>query len=336
MKQVHPTLFMNNYDIQEVHCHKHLGIYFYKDGMWYDHINYIVKKAYTRINILRKFRLCLDRHVLEKIYLSFIRPLLEYGDVIWDNTNKSLVNKIENVQIEAMRIVTGGTKLTSIEKLYKETGWESLSDRRETHKLILFYKMINFETPDYLRELVPSSIGNTHTHYTRQSQNIIEVGTRTNFYSEYFLPSTIKLWNRLPLYTRNSTSLNIFKQRISKRVIKPPDYYYLGTRLGQVLHTRLRLGSSSLNEHLYVRNLVDSPNCTCGQVETSSHFLLNCTKYDTIREELILSIPFSIPIDSHLLLFGSNLLNTIQNKEIFLKVQKFILKRKRFVTSLEK
>jgi hypothetical protein len=45
-----------------------------------------------------------------------------------------------------------------------------------------------------------------------------------------------------------------------------------GTRLGQIVYTRLRMNSSSLNEHLFIRNLVDSPNCACGQVESTSHF----------------------------------------------------------------
>ena len=50
----------------------------------------------------------------------------------------SLNKIIENVQLEASRIVTGGTRLVS---LNKETGWEKLKDRREKHKLVQFYKM---------------------------------------------------------------------------------------------------------------------------------------------------------------------------------------------------
>jgi len=37
-----------------------------------------------------KFRL--DRLSLEKLFLSFIRPLLEYGDVVWDPHNVNLIN----------------------------------------------------------------------------------------------------------------------------------------------------------------------------------------------------------------------------------------------------
>ena len=34
---------------------------------------------------MRQFRFDLNRKSLETIYISFIRPLLEYADVIWDN-----------------------------------------------------------------------------------------------------------------------------------------------------------------------------------------------------------------------------------------------------------
>jgi hypothetical protein len=56
---------------------------------------------------------------------------------------------------KAARIVTGGTKLTSIQKLYEETGWEKLLERREEHKLILPYKIVNNQAPGYLKNVLP-------------------------------------------------------------------------------------------------------------------------------------------------------------------------------------
>ena len=148
VKPLHPPLKMNNHDIQEVSSHKHLGIYFSDNGSWHEHMGYIVKKSFVRLNILRRFRLVLDRFTLEKMYFSFIRPILEYGDVIWDSNIQYLADKIEHVQIESMRIVTGGTKLTSINKLYDETSWEKLTDQRRNHKLVLFHKMVNREVSE--------------------------------------------------------------------------------------------------------------------------------------------------------------------------------------------
>lgn len=57
----------------------------------------------------------------------------------------------------------------------KESGWESLRDRRKNHKLIMFHQMVNKNTPDYLTNLVPSTFGQTHSYGTRNSHNLPSV-----------------------------------------------------------------------------------------------------------------------------------------------------------------
>ena len=46
----------------------------------------------------------LDRKALETIFITFIRPLLEYGDIVWDNCTQYEKQELEKVQIEAVRI----------------------------------------------------------------------------------------------------------------------------------------------------------------------------------------------------------------------------------------
>ena len=50
---------------------------------------------------MRKLKFKLDRKSLETIYLTFIRPLLEYGDVIWDNCTQYEKNELDKIQNEA-------------------------------------------------------------------------------------------------------------------------------------------------------------------------------------------------------------------------------------------
>ena len=78
------------------------------------------------------------------------------------------------------RIVTGATKLVSLEVLYNETGWESLETRRSKHKMCsVFYKMNNNISPNYLSSLVPQSVETT-THYSlRDATNKRQPLTRT-------------------------------------------------------------------------------------------------------------------------------------------------------------
>ena len=126
---------MQNVQIQEVSSHKHLGLYFSNDCSWHQHIDYIKQKAWFRIHIMRKLKFKLDHKSLETIYLTFTRPLLEYGDVIWDNCTQYEKNELDKIQNEAARITTGTTKLVSLDNLYKEVGWQTLHRRRHDHKI---------------------------------------------------------------------------------------------------------------------------------------------------------------------------------------------------------
>ena len=144
---------------------------------------------------------------------------------------------------------------------------------------------------------------------------MLEINTRTNQYADYFLPSTIKLWNNLPLTLRKTECLSIFKKKLKNQNAKVPTYYYIGSRIGQILHARHRMNSSSLNEHLFLRNLVDSPNFLCaGGGGTTCHYILHCSRFADIRQELVLSIS-NIPVNItiNLLLFGTNELTDEQN-----------------------
>ena len=130
-RNLHSPIFMQNVQITKVDSHKHLGIVFSQDCSWHKHINYISEKAWTRINIMRKLKFQLDRKSLETIYIVFIRPLLEYGDVIWDNCTQYEKRELDKIQNEAARIVTGATKLVSLDTLYSEIRWETLEQRRK-------------------------------------------------------------------------------------------------------------------------------------------------------------------------------------------------------------
>ena len=52
-------------------------------------------KAWKRIGIMRRLKLRLDRTSLQTIYFSFIRPILEYADVIWMNLSQYQKDQIE-------------------------------------------------------------------------------------------------------------------------------------------------------------------------------------------------------------------------------------------------
>jgi hypothetical protein len=82
--------------------------------------------------------------------------------------------------------MTGATKLTSIRIFLQECGWETLEERKNKHKILLFHKMVNKTVPKYLSNLVPSSFGQTHQYSTRNNYNLVHVHSRTAYCNNSF------------------------------------------------------------------------------------------------------------------------------------------------------
>ena len=329
-RPVHPPLFMQNIQIEEVECHKHLGVFLSNDCSWHKHITYIKEKAWCRINVMRKLKFKLDRKSLETIFIAFIRPLLEYADVIWDNCTQYEKDELEKIQVEAARIATGTTKLISLTNLYKEICWEKLQKRRDDHKLTLFYKMHNNLTPNYLSSLIPQQVEVTSRYNLRNAQDIRNIRYRTSLYYNSFLPSTLRQWNDLSSETRQSTSLNSFKRLLKMDKISVPQYYYYGNRKAQMLHTRLRTGCSALNFDLFIKNISDSPMCVCGSIENVQHFFFHCNLFHMQRVLLLNAVSNLCTPTVNVLLQGDQSLTNETNANIFQHVHDFIISSKRF------
>ena len=83
---------------------------------------------------------------LVTIYKTFVKPHLNYGDVLYDQAfSNSLHAKMESIQYNACLAVTGTMRGKSREKIYQELGLESLHLRRWYRKLCLFYKVFKIE-----------------------------------------------------------------------------------------------------------------------------------------------------------------------------------------------
>ena len=68
-------------------CQKHLGLYLDERLNFSHHIKEKISKACKGISVIRKLHSILPRHSLLTIYKSFIRPHLDYGDIIYDQPN---------------------------------------------------------------------------------------------------------------------------------------------------------------------------------------------------------------------------------------------------------
>ena len=108
-----------------------------------EHFENMPNKVNKTIGLLRKLQNTLPRPSLLTIHKSFIRPNLDYSDVIYDQAyNVSFQKGIESIQYNAAVCNTGAIRETSKEKLFEELGLESLQHRPWYRKLCCFYKIL--------------------------------------------------------------------------------------------------------------------------------------------------------------------------------------------------
>ena len=170
----------NNDNVFQVNSQIHLGVILDVKLTFEEHLENVFNKTNKTIGLLRKLSNLLPRQALIIIYKAFVRPHLDYGDVLYDQTfNNSFHAKMESIQYNVCLAIRD----TSREKIYQELDLDSLQVCRWYRKLCLFYKFFKIEHPKYLFHLIPVR---STLYATRTVGNIPLIKTKHNFFKNYF------------------------------------------------------------------------------------------------------------------------------------------------------
>ena len=101
------------------HHPKRLGLMLDNRLTFDEHLTNVSNKTSKTITLLQKLQGILPRPALLTIYKCFMRPRLDYGDIIFDQAyNLSFTQKSESIQYNAALALTGAIRGSSREKLY--------------------------------------------------------------------------------------------------------------------------------------------------------------------------------------------------------------------------
>ena len=349
----HPPIFFNGVPVMRVQEQKHLGVILDSKLSFASHIQSVISKCRQGIGMLRFLSKYLPRHTLNELYKLYVRPHLDYGDIIYHipqnncefSQTVTLTNsmeKLESVQYSAALAVTGAWKGTSRQQIYDELGWESLNLRRWSRRLVLFYKIINNLTPDYTRDPLPPRQESDYS--LRRRAAIGQIRARTERFKSSFYPNCLSEWEKLDPEIQQSCSVNVFKKKLLALIRPPPKLVYnIHDPKGLSILTQLRVGLSKLNFHKFKHNFNDTLNPLCpinDGIEDTEHFLLLCHAYDTDRRDLLSSVnailrPHGLVNLSNenllqIILYGHEKLPSDSNTKIIEATLKYIQASERF------
>ena len=135
---------------------KHLGMLLDSCLDFNEHVQSKMNKCYKIIGSIKKLSLHLPREAILRFCKSVFRTDLDYGNKIFHKPNNdSFKSRIESIQYKACIAITGAIQGTFRERLYRELGLESLSDKDCWFwKLKIFYKVDKGLSPRHLTKYI--------------------------------------------------------------------------------------------------------------------------------------------------------------------------------------
>ena len=99
---------LNDSPVELCESQKHLGVILNKHLNFHELIERKIKICNKLMGTIKHLFVYLPGKSLLTIHKSFVRPCLDYGDIIYDNSvYESLINKLEKVQHQAFLAITG-------------------------------------------------------------------------------------------------------------------------------------------------------------------------------------------------------------------------------------
>ena len=147
-KSIFPPLNFNGIPVKQVDETQHLGMILDSNLSFNNHLENKIAKANQGLGVMIQLKKWLSFRVLETIYKLYVRPHLDYGDVLYHTANPNKnetfelspqaasLRKVEEVQYKAAKIITGAWQGTSMEKTLQNS-WlgilEQTQNYEETH-----------------------------------------------------------------------------------------------------------------------------------------------------------------------------------------------------------
>ena len=196
LEETEPRVEMKDTPVPITKSHRHLGLVINRQLSWKDHINTIYTSCAPKVGMLNRLGHYLKRDTLSLIYRGYIRPRLEYACAIWSGDNTVKLQKLQERFCRRHQV-----------------HMSPLDTRFKYHTLVLFFKIKAKMSPSYLSSSLPKSINQSTTYNLRKTIYPVPLVNRKSSLTSFY-PRALILWNSLPVFVQEATSLNSFKSRL--------------------------------------------------------------------------------------------------------------------------
>ena len=204
----HHVYTMGGTAIASVDQYTDLGVVRLCDFKYASHISTTIGKASCKCGMIRRVFSTRNHTFLKKLYLAYVRLILDYASVIWNPSAVGLEDDIERIQRRFSKSINLLNSVSYDERL-NFSGMETLKARRRhadlrfTYKVL--YKIIDIvpESVDLVRSQAP-----TRSHRT----GLVVHLARSNTTGSSYKFRISKVWNDMPAAAKSAGSLVVFNR----------------------------------------------------------------------------------------------------------------------------
>ena len=204
--------YLDNCRLQQLREMKDLGITIDSQLKFNLHIDKIVGKAQSRASLIHRCFKTGSADILFRAFVVYVRPLLEYGSVVWSPHYKYAIEKVESVQRRFTKRLPGMSNIEYKQRLAL-LNVTSLEHRRLIAEQVTLYKIL-FDLYDC--NLKNELVLKTNVIATRGNPFKLETSVSRSDVDKYrFINRTVNIWNTLPPRIVQFTSLAAFRRTIT-------------------------------------------------------------------------------------------------------------------------
>jgi hypothetical protein len=246
-----------------------------------------------------------------RVWKALVRPLLEYGAVIWGDVKW---REAEQVQREMGKMILRCSSKMANEVVQGELGWWSLKGRRDMLRLKYWGKVVGMGDNRLVRQIYNDSrdryeAGKSSKWCKYTHELMRQVGMEEKWKAGQLSQEEGKKWHftvKEKIFTNEQTEwkhtittkpkLRTYQQLKTKLTFE--DYLASGDRKAREVMTRLRGGTNELRIETGRYPITTRDRaleveerrcliCMSGAVEDEGHFMLDCNLYSDLRSNMI-------------------------------------------------
>jgi hypothetical protein len=199
-------------NLDRSNCEKHLGVHIDSNLSFDYQISCVIDKANAMLGMIRRTYSHLGAQDFKMIYTALVRPILEYGAVVWNPVLRKHIDSLERVQRRFTRFLPGLRSL-SYEQRLQSLNLPTLAYRRYRGDMIDTWKLTHGLYDIDISQLI------TMDRPVRTRGHSLKLFMPRNAFvkrDRYFSSRIVDSWNSLPDSVVTAETVNAFKSRLDR------------------------------------------------------------------------------------------------------------------------